>query len=254
MFSTPRPRTLLAATALASLTVVGLPLAGGTALASGSSSLTIQAPSAITYSHSATLTGRLVHAGTTTGVAGRTVVVQSRPQGATTWRSVASVRTAAKGAFHLAVRPASNREYRAFFAAGSGLGRSVSATRSVGVHALVGVSLDQSTLPSKAVFHLQVTVSPARPGGTVVWEQLTANGWSVGGTATLDGASSASIGLISSRAGTIQLRAVATATGAQLAGASGAVTVTITPSADPTTPPPPSFPGGPPPAPGSSAR
>jgi hypothetical protein len=242
-----RPRTLIAAAALASASVVGLPMAGGTAMAGTGASISLQAPSSITYTSAAQLTGRLTRSGG--GLAGRTVLVQGRPRGSSAWRTVASVRTSATGAFHVAAHPARNMEYRTYS------GHSVSAVRRVGVRALVTASLDSSSVEQKGLFHLHLTVSPVPAGRTVVWQQADGSAWSSGGTVTLDAGGSVDIGLASTGTGTISLRGFEPSSGRLLAGASDPVSVTITAAAattptTPTPPAPPSLPGGPPPVPG----
>ncbi|MDX6258269.1 MAG: hypothetical protein QOJ11_4603 [Frankiales bacterium] len=250
----PRPLTFVAAAALASVTVAGLPFAAGTALAANGTTVSLEAPSSITYSEAAVLTGRLVKRGV--GLGRRTVLVQGRPRGTAGWKAVASVRTTANGAFRVAVHPARNMEYRTYLPATATSGRAVSAVRPVGVHALVRATLDTSSVQQNGVFHLRITVSPAQPGRAVSWQQVAEAGWVHGGSATLDAQSSAVFNLTSSGTGSIQLRGVDPASGRQLAGASSAVTITITSAtrtAPPAPPASPSLPGGPPSLPGGSS-
>ncbi len=61
------------------------------------------------------VTGRLMIAGS--AASGRTVVVQARGRGTTTWSKIATLRTSTSGRYSLRLRPGISREYRAIFRA-----------------------------------------------------------------------------------------------------------------------------------------
>lgn len=216
----------------------GLPMLGGTALAATGTALSLQAPSATTYGQPAALTGRLVRAGTSYGLSGRGVVLQSRPRGSLTWTRLGATTTAAGGTFRLSTRPVRATEYRAVFAGSTTTSRATSTIRAVGVRALVRAVLDTPTAEEGDELLVHVSIAPAQPGGRVGLQKLEAGAWVPAGTALLGATSSAVVSTAALEPGQVGLRVVRGATAQLLAGTSGTLVADVSalPAQDPTVP------------------
>jgi hypothetical protein len=165
------------------------PPAGSTA-----TSLTIAGGRTVVSGAGATLTGKLT---TSAGaaVAGRTVTVQSRPVGGSSWSTAATASTTATGAWSSTVKPSVNQEYRATFAASSPYLASTSGTATVLVAPKITRKLSSSTVRLGTKVTFTGSVAPTHKGKTVYLQFLKAGKWVTKKSATTSSTSTYRIAL-----------------------------------------------------------
>ncbi len=159
---TPTPTPTTTTKPPTSSTATALTIAGGKTVAAGTG---------------ATLSGTLkTSAGA--AVSSKSVAIQSRPVGGTTWSAAGGATTTSTGGWSLAVKPTANREYRATFAAASPYLASTSGTTStVLVAPKITRKLSATTVKLGAKVTFSGTVSPAHKGKTVYLQFLKAGKW-----------------------------------------------------------------------------
>jgi hypothetical protein len=110
-------------------------------------------------------------------VSGKSVTVQSRPVGATSWTTAATVTTTSTGGWSATVKPTENREFRAVFAAATPYTASSSGTTTVLVAPKITRKLSATTVKKGAKVTFTGTVSPAHKGKTVALQRLQSGTW-----------------------------------------------------------------------------
>jgi P pilus assembly chaperone PapD len=143
-------------------------------------SLTLAAaPTRVLHGSTVTISGRLRLAGTTTGVAGETVILERRPKGTTTWTTLATATTTADGALDptLQVAPRAHTEYRLRHPATPFSGASTSPTGTV----LVGVRLTARSNRTSMALGRTATISgqvvPAHSGQCIRLQRKQGTTW-----------------------------------------------------------------------------
>jgi len=181
--------------------------------------LTGQAPGSVVAGGRATI--RFVATNGTAPLAGARVVVASRPAGQSGFRVLRTMITGTAGAISWQAVPLHTTVYRVSLAAAP----AVTARRTVTVHQRVSLAVDRVRIRAGGAVRLHGLVTPARPGGRVVIQLLTSNGWRTVTHARLGGASRYVKTVVAGVRGSYVLRVVAPATRTNAAGTSRTVTV-----------------------------
>jgi hypothetical protein len=158
-------------TPTAGTTPTPTPTAGTTATA-----VTIGGGKTILYGSGATLTGTL-KTSSGTGLANKTVTVQVRPVGGSTWGKATTATTNSSGGWAAVVEPSKNREYRASFAAAAPHGASTSGTTTVFVKPKITRKLSDTTVKLGAKVTFSGKVRPAHKGKTVQLQRKQGTKW-----------------------------------------------------------------------------
>lgn len=128
--------------------------------------LASRAPSTCAWRSTATISGRLSRVGDGSAVAGRRVVVDTMPHGATEWRQgVASAVTAADGSYRVAVRPRERTRYRVRFEGAAGLFGSVGAGLTITPRAYLTPPVPTATVYRRTLVNLRGTLKPEHAAG-----------------------------------------------------------------------------------------
>ena len=152
----------------------------------GRTSATISlSTSRITAGGSATIAGRLLTLGTSTGVASRSVRLEQRKKGTSTWRLLTSRTSSSTGAVSAAVKPTATTEYRWRFLGQSGWVASTSATRSVAVRPAITRTVDDRTIRLGTSFRVSGKVFPRMDRQVVKLQRYYRGGWHTVKRATL---------------------------------------------------------------------
>lgn len=129
----------------------------------------VAAPAALSPGGSTVLSGSLKHG--STGLAGRTVTLQSTALGGSTWTAVNTTTTGAGGSYSFpAVIPVAATTYRAVVTGGldgATTVRPALATVDVLFAPTVTITVSKPSIKLKAKITVSGTVDPARPGGSV---------------------------------------------------------------------------------------
>ena len=144
---------------------------GGTAAAIS------QSKTGITAGASATIAGRLVKLGTSTPVGSRSVRLEQRKKGTSTWRLLTSRTSSSTGAVSVTVKPTANTEYRWRFLGQSGWVASTSATRSVAVRPAITRTVNDRTIRLGTSFRVSGKVFPRMDRQAVRLQRYYRGGW-----------------------------------------------------------------------------
>jgi hypothetical protein len=166
---------------------------------------------------------RFVARSTSTPLVGVRVVISRRPAGQRGFRTVRTLTTGGAGAVSWIAAPLRTTVYRATLEAAP----AVTTTRSVVVHQRVALVADHLRIHPGGAVRLTGRVFPARPGGRVWVQLLTAAGWRTVATPRLGGASRYTKTVIAGISGRYLLRVVAPATAKNAVGRSPAVSVRV---------------------------
>jgi D-alanyl-D-alanine carboxypeptidase/D-alanyl-D-alanine-endopeptidase (penicillin-binding protein 4) len=181
-------RTLLVTSVLALLS----PLLVAAAASAATASLEFR-PQSVTYGEVQQAAGTVQ--ADAPCASGRTVNVQQRPVGATTWTDLASATSGSDGTFSVSLTPQTNASYRAVVAAGLLAGvmcdQITSPVRKGRVLAAVGLQVSSSTVRAGECVAATATVQPAKTGQQVRLQQQESKGWTTLDTLTLNGSSRA---------------------------------------------------------------
>lgn len=131
------------------------------------------APTVVTYGQSATIKGKLVRVDTASGFGVRTVALQLRKPGTTSWSHVVSTQTSSTGTYAFTRTPKRNTVYRVVFTSGSikYLG-TVSPTRTVKVRPKVTGAFADSSVRSGQVAKFSGSVAPDHAGRKIILQRL----------------------------------------------------------------------------------
>ena len=135
-------------------------------------------PSPLTFGQTTTLSGRL--ASGARAVAGKRVVLEHRPAGASTFKALRQVNTNATGNYYFTgVKPAKNTDFRVRFAgdAAAGLQPTASAVRRVNVKVVVSANVSATSVTAGQRVRISGAVSPVHAGSVKL--TVTSNGRTV---------------------------------------------------------------------------
>ncbi len=185
--------------------------------------------STVTYGHAATLTARLTHLGTTTGLSGKAVKVYKRKAGVTAWTYVGRYVTNSAGAVAVPVAPSVNAEYQATFAAATAdFVSSASVVRRINVRTRVAASLSRTTVPRNVAVTASTSVAPSHAGQTVILQRYYSGAWHNALSKTLNSSSAAAFTFSKSIAGTYTYRVYKPADADHVASWSVTLTLKVT--------------------------
>jgi hypothetical protein len=165
------------------------------------------------YGTSASFHGRLLKAGTTTGVGGQRLVLQYRVPGATTWTNKAYATTARTGTVGMATytfKPTRTYEYRYLFPSSGGWRGSASVTRTHVVVPVVASKLSPTSMRLGSTALLSGTVTPTHAGKTVSLQRLVNGAWGTISTRALSSTSTYAFGIRPATRGTHSYRVLFT--------------------------------------------
>ncbi|HVL90103.1 MAG TPA: Ig-like domain-containing protein [Actinomycetota bacterium] len=126
------------------------------------------------------------------GIAGKNIVVSSRPAGAgpAAWTQIAIATTDENGLFVITSKPSMHTEYRAVFPGGSGYDSAVSGTDRADVRVGLHMTPSARTLRAGRPVVLAGRILPEHGNHPVHLQQLTASGWRTIATTRTDASSS----------------------------------------------------------------
>ena len=191
-----------------------------------STKLTITAPTAVTYGTAVAVAGTL----TTTsgaGAGGQKVVLQWRPTGSTTWRTVASGTTSSTGAVSLRYTPTSNGSFRLSAPTSWSYLASVSASVSTQVRWRASASLADATVSRGTTIRLTGKVAPIRTGTTVRRQRYVNGVWTTVASTAVRSDGTYGFLFTWSTAGTYTYRVVVPATSLNATGNSATLKVYV---------------------------
>jgi hypothetical protein len=198
--------------------------AAGTATVNGSTlTLTVDKPQ-VTYNKATFVRGELT--GTAGGLAGRTITIEARPQGAPGWTVVGTTTTAADGSYQLSVKPKKHTAYRAQYAGGADTA-STSGPATVYVKIKVGFSVSDDTVSQGTTVLFTGKVRPRLKGETVSLERKVAGDWTVIDSKTLKKDSEFKFFWDADTLGSSQFRASVDGTAVLLKGTSKTITMVV---------------------------
>jgi spore germination protein YaaH len=182
-----------------------------------STKLAVSAPAALTYGTAATVSGKLT---TTSGaaVAGQKVVLQWRPTGSTTWRTVASGTTSSTGTTSLRYTPGSNGYFRLYAYSSWSYLASASATVTTLVRWRVSASFYDATVSRGTTVRLTGRVAPIRAGTTIQRQRYINGSWSTLATTTVRSDGTYAFSFTWNTAGTYTYRVVVPGTSLNATG------------------------------------
>lgn len=136
------------------------------------------APTVITYGQYATIKGKLIRVDLRTGVGGKTVNLQQRKLGNTSWSAVDSTKTDSSGLYRFTRKPTRNMQYRTYYPAYSTkyLG-TISPIRTVKVRAKVSFAVSDSTPRVGQEVKFNGSVAPNHAGRTVEIQMYADGRW-----------------------------------------------------------------------------
>jgi hypothetical protein len=176
-FATAVPGTPLAATTptpTPTPTTTTTPPVGSS---SAATTVTIGAGRTIVYGSGATLTGSL-KTSTGTAVGGKSVTVQSRAVGSSTWATTTTATTSSTGGWSAVVKPTANREFRALFGAVTPyLASTSSTTATVLVAPKITRTLSANNIKLGTTVKLVGLVKPGHAGKTVYLQRYESGKW-----------------------------------------------------------------------------
>ena len=144
----------------------------------GQTSATIsRSKSSITAGGFATISGRLVRAGTSTPVGSRTINLEQRKKGTSTWTRLTSRTSSPTGAVSATVKPTANTEYRWRFPGHSGWLASTSVARSVLVRPAITKSVNDSSIRLWSSFRVSGKVLPRMDRQSIKLQRYYRGGW-----------------------------------------------------------------------------
>jgi hypothetical protein len=224
--------------AAAALVAGGLVFAGVAAPASADSfdptTLTINAaPSSVTAGQEVSISGTLTDSVTNAGAADQTVVLYTRPTGATSWTLLGTTTTDASGGYATSGVPTKNTDFAAVFYGTANLGVSIGGPVSVTVTPLpsanVAIGADQTSVAKGGTFHVTTIVTPNAAGQTAQLQLLFGTTWVTEQTATLSAGSTAAFALQAGAKGSYAVRVfVASPAPGQGDGISATLVLTVT--------------------------
>ena len=194
--------------------------------------LTMRTPSTVVYGHPVGVRLTLTRPDTGAPLRGRTVSVQSRPTGTTSWSAPVSVVTDDYGRATASLQPTGNIDVRAVFSGPVGLKPS-RARSSILVATAVTASLNPAEAPLGTPIVLSGTVSPAVAGVPLTLQRWRNGAWQLMLTSTSDGLGAFTFTFTPTATGVKTYRVVAAAFGGRVAGVSPVVQLTV--DAPPTT-------------------
>jgi bacillolysin len=143
--------------------------------------------SSLTAGGTATISGKLVKAGTTSGIGSRTLRLEQRKKGTSAWGFVVNKTTTSTGAVAVAVKPTANMQYRWRFLgqSSSGLTASTSATKAVLVRPAITRVVNDSTIRLGNTFTVSGRVFPRMDGQSIKLQRYYSGSWHTVKSATL---------------------------------------------------------------------
>jgi hypothetical protein len=130
----------------------------------------------IVYGGTATVSGTLTGSAGV-GLPARTVTIQGRTPGSTSWSGGIKTTTSSTGTFAMALKPTANREYRAIYAGGQADLACASETRLVGVKTKITRAVSANNVRVGKVVTFTGTVSPSHAGKKVLLQRKRSGSW-----------------------------------------------------------------------------
>lgn len=197
-----------------------------TSIAKKSRTISISAPSSVTYGTKVTVKGTIRNA-SGTALIGHKVVLQRRWQGGGSWVDVASGFSSSAGTVSLTYTPLSNSVFRLTAAEGWSYLAATSPERATAVKWKVTATASDTTPPPATTVTISGTVSPRR-AGTVVERQKYSNGsWLTVSSTVLDANGHYQFPVWSGGTGTMKYRVKVPGTVYNATGYSPTITFTV---------------------------
>jgi bacillolysin len=186
--------------------------------------------SAIVAGSSVTLSGKLVYTGTPGGIAGQSVRLYGRPNGATSWGApLATLTTSSTGGYSFVHKPTRNFEYTSRFSASGDFKTATNPkTVDVGVAPKITGTLSKTTMPLGTTSYLSGSVSPSHAGRTVRLQRYYSGAWHNVASKVLSSTSRYRFAIKPGTRGTFKYRVVLAAHSDHIAGKSPTATLKVT--------------------------
>ncbi|HET6878058.1 MAG TPA: S8 family serine peptidase [Jatrophihabitans sp.] len=149
------------------------------------SNLSIDAPAAVQYGASATVSAKLTDAQTHAALGGQQVALYRRASLGKPWGLVGRTNTSASGVAKAALRLTANTQFRWRFGGTAGHAATTSPTESVAVTQVVSVAQTAKSISRGQTVRFYGTVRPAGAGQQVYLQQLSAGKWVSKGSAVI---------------------------------------------------------------------
>ncbi|MGW3030186.1 hypothetical protein ACWDCB_03015 [Streptomyces sp. NPDC001178] len=185
--------------------------------------LTATAPGAVVLGQSVKVSG-LLTAGTGNPLASRTVSLQARPAGSTTWKTVTTGTTDGNGLIALTTRPARNESLRLVAVAGT---KPVSAALKVSVSPKVTLKASATSVRRGTTVTFNGTVSSRETGATVKLQVYRSGTWTTIAAKPQSATGQVTFTLGEKTKGTFTYRLLTAATAAFAAAHSSSVKITV---------------------------
>jgi len=182
-----------------------------------STALRVVTPAAITYGSTATVWGRLT---TPSGaaVASQKVILQWRPSGATTWKSMATSTTSPTGWVKFLNAPRFNGSFRLYAPSTWSYLASVSGAATTLVRSRASAYFADATVSRGTIVRLRGAVAPIRSGATVQRQRLISGSWTTVASTTVRPDGTYAFSFSWSRSGIYTYRVVVRATSTNTTG------------------------------------
>jgi len=188
--------------------------------------LVMTTPASMVYGQPAAARLRLTRPDTGAALANRSVVVQTRPIGTTTWSPSLTAVTDADGRASVPLKPSTSVDVRAWYS--GPVGETVSRARStVLVATAVSAAVTPSEVPVGTPVVLSGSLDPATAGITVTLQRRRSGVWTVQDSTTTDALGAYAFTFTPTVANVKRYRVVVGAFGNRTAGTSPVVTLTV---------------------------
>ncbi|MFJ3305885.1 hypothetical protein ACIPSA_22705 [Streptomyces sp. NPDC086549] len=185
--------------------------------------LTATAPGSVVLGKSVKVSG-LLSTGTDRPLPFRSVSLQARPAGTTTWKTVATGSTDGSGLIALATKPARNESLRLVAAAGT---KPVSAALKVSVSPKVTLKASATTVKRGATVKFSGSVSSQETGATVKLQVYRSGAWTTVASKAQSSTGQVTFTVAEKTRGTFTYRLLTTATTGFAAAHSSSVKITV---------------------------
>lgn len=167
---------------------------------------TTLSPTTVVYGSTAKFSGKLYRKDSGAGSPSKTVQLQRRKVGHTTWSTQSTTSTGTGGSFAFTVKPSATTDYRAVYAGNSVLIGATSSTRRLAVRTAVTGSFSDSSVKAGTTTYFRGTVKPSHPGQSIHLQLYSGGKWSTVSTTTLTSTSTYSFAVRRGAAGTYTYR------------------------------------------------
>ena len=195
-------------------------------IAKKSRTISISAPSSVTYGTTVTVDGTIRNAAGK-ALVGHSVALQRRWQGGGGWIDVASGTSSSTGAVALTYRPLSNSVFRLVAPEGWTYLAASSAERDTAVKWKVTATASDTTPPPRRTVTISGTVSPRRAGTTVERQKYRNGSWETVSSTVLDANGRYEFRIWTGGAGTMKYRIKVPGTSYNATGYSRTITFTV---------------------------